>query len=146
MSKINDSSAVAEWNGDLPKGNGAVRAGTGAFNLAYTFASRFEKDRSKSNPEELIAAAHAGCYSMALAGALGKAGHPPTSIKTRAIVTLERVAEKPTVTLVRLEVEGNVPGIDKQAFKRHAEEAKAGCPISRLLAPGTRIELAAELK
>jgi len=146
MSKINDSTALAEWKGDLPKGAGSLRAGTAAFDLPYTFASRFEKDRSKTNPEELIAAAHAGCYSMALAGALSRAGHPPSSVKTRATVTLERVNEKPTVTFVRLEVEGIVPGIDEEAFKRHAEEAKAGCPISRLLAPGTKIELNAELR
>jgi len=146
MSKINDSTAVAEWKGDLPKGGGTLRAGTGSFDLPYSFASRFEKDKSKTNPEELIGAAHAGCYSMALSGALAKAGHPPTSVKTKATVALERVDEKPTVTVITLDVEGVVPGMDAETFKKHAEDAKGGCPISRLLAPGARIELKATLK
>jgi osmotically inducible protein OsmC len=125
--------ATAVWKGDLKKGNGALTAPSGALrNAAYTFATRFE-DRPGTNPEELIAAAHAGCFSMALSAELGKAGFTPESIETTAAVTLEPVDGKPTVTRSHLVVKARVPGTDSARFLQVAETAKAGCPISRLL-------------
>jgi osmotically inducible protein OsmC len=125
--------ATAVWKGDLKKGNGTMSAPSGVLdNAAYTFATRFET-KPGTNPEELIAAAHAGCFSMALSAELGKAGITPQSIETTAAVTLETVDGKPTVTRSHLTVTGRVPGIDGAKFLEIAEGAKAGCPISRLL-------------
>lgn len=125
--------ATAVWKGDLKKGSGALSAPSGVLeNAAYTFATRFE-NKPGTNPEELIAAAHAGCFSMALSAELGKAGMTPESIETTAAVTLDTVDGKPTVTRSHLTVTGRVPGIESAKFLQIAEGAKAGCPISRLL-------------
>jgi len=126
-------SASAEWKGDLPSGSGTVRTQTGSFEGRYSFSSRFEEGTG-TNPEELIAAAHAGCFSMALSNMLAKAGHPPTSIRTSASVHLEKTDAGMTITRIELVTRGTVPGIDAATFLTHAENAKAGCPVSRALA------------
>ena len=137
--------ASAEWNGSLKEGAGRMRLGSGAFEGAYSFVSRFE-DGSGTNPEELIGAAHAGCFSMALAAALGRAGHNPTSIKTTAKVHLGTTDGGPTITQIDLDVEGVVPGIDAATFQQTAEGAKTGCPVSRALAGVPTITLKTTLK
>jgi lipoyl-dependent peroxiredoxin len=123
----------AEWRGDLQSGTGTVTVGDGIFEGAYTFKSRFEEGEG-TNPEQLIAAAHAACFSMALSGALSNAGHPPESVRTEAKIQLRNVDGAPTLTAVELTTEGRVPGIDQAEFERFAEEAKAACPVSRALA------------
>lgn len=138
-------SASAEWNGSLKEGSGKMRVGTGAFDGPFTFASRFENGKG-TNPEELIGAAHAGCFSMALSAALGRAGHNPTSIKTSAKVHLGTGDAGPTITQIDLEVEGVVPGIDQAKFQEFAEGAKKGCVVSRALAGVSNINLNATLK
>lgn len=125
-------SADAVWEGDLQGGKGTMRFGGGAFDGQYSFTSRFEEGEG-TNPEELIAAAHAGCFSMALSGALGRAGFPPTRVQTTAKVTLEKVNDAFTVTKSHLVCEAEVPGIDEAAFAETADGAKKNCPISRLL-------------
>jgi osmotically inducible protein OsmC len=125
--------SYAEWSGDLRGGEGTMRLGSGAFEGRYGFRSRFE-DGPGTNPEELIAAAHAGCFSMAFSNMLAQAGHPPGRIRTTARVHLEPVDGKPTIELIELVCEGDVPGIDEAEFQRIAAEAKAGCPVSRALA------------
>ena len=137
-------SSRAEWRGDLKGGNGEFEVGEGVFSGAYTFASRFEEGDG-TNPEELLAAAHAACFSMALSGALGRAGSPPESIRTEAKVHLEAVDGQQTITKVELTTRGTVPGIDADAFREHAEGAKAGCPVSRLFA-GAEITVDAQLE
>jgi lipoyl-dependent peroxiredoxin len=134
----------AEWNGDLQSGSGTVTVGDGIFEGQYSFASRFEEG-SGTNPEQLIAAAHAACFSMALANILSQAGHAPQSVSTDARVQLRNVDGAPTLTRIDLDAEGNVSGIDEQQFQQYAEEAKAGCPVSRALAGVPQIELAARL-
>lgn len=125
------SSAV--WKGGLKDGNGEVSTGSGGLAAApYSFASRFESG-GKTDPEELIAAAHAACFSMALSGQLGQANLKPESISTTATVTLEKTAAGFTVTGVHLAVKAKVPGADRAAFDKAANNAKTGCPISRLL-------------
>ena len=125
--------ASARWDGGLKDGRGVVSAQSGAFkNLAYTFATRFE-DRPGTNPEELIAAAEAGCFSMALSGELDKAGLKPQSIETDADLTLEMLPGGPTITSIHLRVTARVPGADKGKFDAAAEAAKKGCPVSRAL-------------
>jgi lipoyl-dependent peroxiredoxin len=138
-------SASAEWNGSLKEGAGKMRVGTGAFEGPFTFASRFENGKG-TNPEELIGAAHAGCFSMALSAALGRAGHQPTSIKTDAKVHLDATDAGPTITHIELAVEGVVPGIDQAQFQEFAEGAKKGCVVSRALAGVSNITLNATLK
>jgi lipoyl-dependent peroxiredoxin len=138
-------SANAEWNGSLKEGAGKMAVGSGAVNGPYTFASRFETGKG-TNPEELIGAAHAGCFSMALSAALGRAGHNPTSIKTSAKVHLGATDAGPTITRIDLDVEGVVPGIDAAQFKEFAEGAKKGCVVSRALAGVQTITLNATLK
>lgn len=133
----------AQWRGDLKSGDGELSLGSGAFTGSYTFVSRFEEGDG-TNPEELIAAAHAACFSMSLSNILATAGSPATSVKTDATVHLERVDGAPTVTRVVLNTVGEVSGVDAATFLEKAEEAKANCPISRLLAAAT-IELNAEL-
>jgi len=126
-------SANAVWKGDLKSGTGTISAPSGVLSeAAFTFATRFE-NRPGTNPEELVAAAHAGCFSMALSAELGKAGMRPESIETTAAVTLETVDGKPTVTRSHLTVKATVPGADRERFLEVAGVAKAGCPISRLL-------------
>lgn len=137
-------SANAEWKGDLQSGKGTMKLQSGAYEGQYSFSSRFEEGTG-SNPEELIAAAHAGCFSMAFSGDLSKAGFVPNSIRTTAHVTLEKVDGKSTVSKIRLETEADVPNIDNAKFQEIAEGAKKGCPISRALASVAMIELDAKL-
>jgi len=135
--------ASAVWQGDLKSGSGLLSAPSGVLaSTPYSFATRFE-DRPGTNPEELIAAAHAGCFSMALSAELGRAGLMPERIETTADVTLETVEGKPTVTRSHLTVKARVPGADRAKFHEVANGAKAGCPISRLL--NTAISMQAAL-
>ena len=128
-----DRSASAVWNGSLKEGKGTISSQSGALKaMQYSFAARFESGVG-TNPEELIAAAHAGCFSMALSAELGKAGFTPDSIETTAVVTLD-LHDKPTVTKSHLTMKAKIPGIDKAKFDEIAKGAKEGCPISRLLA------------
>ena len=125
--------ATAVWQGDLKSGAGTLSASSGVFaNTPYSFATRFE-DKPGTNPEELIAAAHSGCFSMALSGELGKAGLKAERIETTAEVTLETIDGKPTVSKSHLRLKARVPGATKEQFETIASAAKAGCPISRLL-------------
>jgi len=135
--------ASATWNGDLKNGNGTMKMDSGSYEGAYSFASRFE-DGEGTNPEELIGAAHAGCFSMALSLELSEAGYDPESIDTRAEVTLEVTDGGPAITGIKLITKGKVPGIDNDAFQQFAEGAKKGCPVSKALA-GTDITLDATL-
>ena len=129
-------SASSTWKGDLRSGSGVVSSQSGALSdVKVTFVSRFE-NAGGSNPEELVAAAHAACYSMALANGLSSAGHVPDSVSTSAAVTLSMGAGGPKVTKIHLVTEGKVPGIDQATFQKFAEETKQGCPISKLLLPG----------
>ena len=136
--------ASARWSGNLTEGSGTIKTGKGGYEGNYSFKSRFE-DGPGSNPEQLIAAAHASCFSMALANMLAGAGFPAESIRTDAAVTLRMVDGAPTITRVALVTEGRVPGIDDAAFAEHAEAAKAGCPVSRALASVPEITLEARL-
>jgi lipoyl-dependent peroxiredoxin len=133
----------AEWRGDVPTGTGTFTAGD-TISGGYTYQSRFE-DGPGSNPEQLIAAAHAACFSMALASILAKAGSPPDSVHTDATVTLRLVDGTPTITKIALVTVGQVPGIDETTFTEHARAAKAGCPVSRALAGVPEITLEASL-
>jgi osmotically inducible protein OsmC len=134
----------AEWQGKVPEGEGSVSLGSGALHAPYSFSSRFENGAG-TNPEELIAAAHAACFSMALSLMLTKAGTPPTSIKTTASVKVEKDGDGFTVTEIALTTRGEVPGLDDAGFKTHAEAAKKGCPISKALAAVPSITLDAAL-
>lgn len=133
----------AEWKGDLPSGTGTFAAGD-SITGGYTFKSRFE-DGPGSNPEQLIAAAHAACFSMALSNILSEAGHVPDSVRTDAAVTLRMVDGAPTITKIALVTVGQVPGIDEATFVEHAQNAKANCPVSRALASVPEITLEATL-
>lgn len=134
----------AVWKGGLKNGSGKVRVGKGIFEGPYSFASRFETGDG-TNPEELLAAAHAGCLSMALAAALERGGTPATMIATRADATLEKVGEAFRITKIRLEVRGTVPGVSPAAFQEAAEKAKDGCPVSNALKGNVAMELDARL-
>ncbi len=135
--------ANAVWKGDLKSGKGTMSTDSGLLNNAqYSFGTRFENGTG-TNPEELIGAAHAGCFSMAFSAELGKAGFTPESIATTATVTLDMLETGPTVTNVHLEMQAKVPGIKPEDFQRIAAGAKQGCPISRLL--NTNITLDAKL-
>jgi osmotically inducible protein OsmC len=125
-------SSTAEWHGSLREGHGHMRVGKGAYDGAYSFASRFESGAG-TNPEELIAAAHAGCYSMQLSGLLTKDGHPPKRISTTAKVRMEVGSSGADIVAIDLETEGEVPGIDAAAFNKAAEQAKEICPVSKAL-------------
>jgi osmotically inducible protein OsmC len=125
--------ADARWEGDLPNGKGTMRFGGGAFEGQYSFSSRFE-DGAGTNPEELIAAAHAGCFSMALSNGLAKAGFTPTRVDTTANVHLEKTDAGFGITKIDLQTEAEVPGIDAAGFKEQADTAKANCPVSKALA------------
>ena len=133
----------AEWKGDLPSGSGTFTAGD-SISGGYTFKSRFE-DGPGSNPEQLIAAAHAACFSMALSNMLSKAGNPPDSVQTNATVTLRLIDGAQTIAKIDLVTVGKVPGIDQATFTEHALAAKAGCPVSRALAAVPEITLEATL-
>jgi lipoyl-dependent peroxiredoxin len=134
----------AEWRGDLRSGEGDLTVGDGVFKGSYTFESRFEEGEG-TNPEELIAAAHAACFSMALSNILAEHGHPAESVSTSAKVHLGPTDQGPGITRIDLETEGRVPGIDQDHFAMHAEEAKQGCPVSRALAAVDEINLDARL-
>jgi osmotically inducible protein OsmC len=133
----------ALWEGNLRDGSGTMKLGSGAFEGSYSFVSRFESGAG-TNPEELIAAAHAGCFSMALSNGLSQAGFTPTSIATSATVHLDRVADGFGITKIDLDTVGTVPGIDDATFQEVAAAAKAGCPVSKALA-ATEITLSARL-
>ncbi len=133
------SHATAMWEGKLRDGKGVFKAGSGAFQGPYSFGTRFEGAKG-TNPEELIAAAHAACFSMALSAGLEKAGTPVTRVETRAACTLEMIEGAPQITRIALTVRGKVPGIDQAAFSKAAESAKVNCPVSKALA-GARIAL-----
>jgi lipoyl-dependent peroxiredoxin len=133
----------AEWKGDLQSGGGTFTAGD-TISGEYSFKSRFE-DGPGANPEQLIAAAHASCFSMALSNMLATAGTPPESVRTDATVTLRMVDGVPTITKIALVTVGRVPGIDAATFAEHAAAAKAGCPVSRALAGVPEITLDASL-
>jgi osmotically inducible protein OsmC len=130
----------AEWKGTLKEGSGTMKLASGAYEGPFTYASRFESGPG-TNPEELIGAAQAGCFSMFLAALLTDAGFPPTSVRTRAAVHLEA---GPTIARIDLTTEASVPGIDQESFLRHAEAAKKGCPVSKALT-GPQITLNATL-
>jgi osmotically inducible protein OsmC len=136
--------AQAQWNGTLKEGAGHVKTETGALDSAYTFRSRFEGG-GETNPEELIAAAHASCFSMALSAALTNGGHPPKSIQTTAAVHLNKGDSGFAINRIDLETTGEVPGIDAAAFETFAAGAKANCPVSKALS-GVEIHLTATLK
>ncbi len=135
--------AEAVWEGNLREGSGKVKLGSGAYEGPYSFRSRFEEG-SGTNPEELIGAAHAGCFSMALSAGLTKAGYTARRIHTTARVSLEKVGEGFKITRIQLETEAEVPRLDEQAFQQQAEAAKKNCPVSVALA-GTEISLRARL-
>jgi osmotically inducible protein OsmC len=125
--------ASAVWNGSLKEGKGTISTESGVLaNTPYSFSTRFENARG-TNPEELIAAAHAGCFTMALSAQLGNAGIKPESLETTASVTFEKLDAGFTVTKIHLETKARIPGADKAAFDKAAQDAKTGCPISRLL-------------
>jgi len=136
--------ASAQWQGTLTEGTGNIRTGKGGLTGDYSFKSRFEEGEG-TNPEELIGAAHAGCFSMFLSKVVADAGFPATSIDTTASVHLDKVDGAMTVTRIDLDTTGNVPGMDEADFVKAAENAKANCPISRLLAPGAQISVNAKL-
>ncbi len=125
--------AEAVWEGNLREGKGKVKLGSGAFEGAYSFATRFEEGVG-TNPEELIGAAHAGCFSMALSAELGRSGYTPKRIHTTAKVRLEKVGDGFKITNIHLDTEAEVPGIDEKTFLGHAGGAKKGCPVSQALA------------
>ncbi|HKW68785.1 MAG TPA: OsmC family protein [Terriglobales bacterium] len=125
--------ASAVWKGSLKEGKGTISSESGVLsNTPYSFSTRFENAKG-TNPEELIAAAHAGCFTMALSAQLGNAGITPESLETTASLTLDKLDAGWTVTKIHLDVTARIPGADKAAFDKAAENAKAGCPISRLL-------------
>ena len=136
-------SSSAEWSGNLARGSGTMSLGSGAFKGSYSFASRFESGEG-TNPEELIAAAHAGCFSMALAAGLSQAEHVPDSVETTAQVTIDSVGGTPTITRSELSTEVKVDGLDDAEFQEFADGARSGCAVSRALA-GVEITLAAKL-
>ena len=137
--------AEAKWNGSVVEGNGSVKLGSGAFEGAYSFNSRFGDDVKSTNPEELIAAAHAGCFSMALSATLGRNGFTPTSIHTKATVKLEKQGEAFVIPAIVLETEAEIPEITDEKFQELAKSAKENCPVSKVLA-GADISLTAILK
>jgi osmotically inducible protein OsmC len=142
---VRTSNAEATWQGGLKNGKGNFRAESGAFEAGYSFGTRFG-DTKGSNPEELIAAAHAACFSMALAVGLEQAGTPATRITTKAACTVDKVGDGFRITTMRLVSRGQVPGIDQAKFKEAAEAAKNGCPVSNALKNNVRLELDAALE
>jgi osmotically inducible protein OsmC len=136
--------ASARWSGTLTEGSGTIKTGKGGFQGNYSFKSRFEEGEG-TNPEELIGAAHAGCFSMAFSKGLADAGFTPTSVDTIAKVHLDKGDAGFGITRIELETTGDVPGIDEATFQKVAEGAKENCPISKLLSPGAEISLTAKL-
>jgi osmotically inducible protein OsmC len=136
-------SAEAVWEGGLKNGKGKMKLGSGAFEGSFSFASRFEEGKG-TNPEELIGAAHAGCFSMALSFILEQAGYKPDHVHTTSKVRIDKVGDGFKITAIDLDSEGKVHGIDEKTFLKHAENAKKSCPVSQALA-GTEITLKARL-
>jgi osmotically inducible protein OsmC len=136
--------AEAEWKGNLAEGSGRLKVRSGAFDGPYSFKSRFEEGQSATNPEELLGAAHAGCFTMALTAQLSRARLTPERIYTEARVKLEKVGEAFSITQIELETEAEVPGLDDATFQKYALDAKQNCPVSKALA-GTEIHLSARL-
>lgn len=124
----------AAWQGGVEDGGGTINLGSGAFEGTYSLRARVADESPETNPEELIAAAHAGCYTMSLSNELTQAGHPPTQLDTTATVYLERREEGFVIPRIHLETSGQVPGIDQAEFERMASEAERGCPVSKVLA------------
>jgi osmotically inducible protein OsmC len=140
-----DRKATAQWQGGLKDGKGKISTDSGVLKDAqYSFGTRFEEGIG-TNPEELIAAAHAGCFTMALSSELNKAGLQPESLQTSAIVTFGKKDDKPTITKIQLRTEARVPGAQQALFDKAAQDAKNGCPISRLFQGNTEITLDAKL-
>jgi osmotically inducible protein OsmC len=137
--------ASARWEGSLQEGNGTMRLATGSYEGPYSFQSRFEEGDG-TNPEELIAAAHAGCFSMALSLVLGQAGYEPEGIDTEATVQIDKVGDGFKITRIVLNTRARVPGIDEEEFQKHAEAAKEGCPVSQALGAVETIDLEAQLQ
>jgi len=135
--------ATATWEGGLKGGKGSFKGESGAISASYSFGSRFENG-SGSNPEELLAAAEAACFSMALAVGLEQAGTPPTKIDTKAACTVEKQAAGFTITTMKLAVRASVPGVDKAAFQQAVQATRVGCPVSKALT-GVKIDVEAEL-
>jgi osmotically inducible protein OsmC len=135
---------TAEWHGDVERGSGAVTVGDGVFEGPYSYGSRFGEEEG-TNPEQLIAAAHAACFTMALSSALAGAGHAPDVLRTEARVRLRNIDGAPTIARIDLETEGIAPGVDEPQFQRVAAEAKEVCPVSRALSGVAEIVLTAKL-
>lgn len=133
----------AVWEGNLKDGKGTMRLGSGVWQGSYSFASRFQEGGG-TNPEELIGAAHAGCFSMALSHGLAQAGHTPIRVQTSAKVHLEKAGEGFRISQIDLNCDADVPGIDQETFQKFAEDAKQNCPVSKLVT-GARIQLQARL-
>jgi osmotically inducible protein OsmC len=136
--------ASANWDGSLQEGDGTMRLGTGSYEGPYSFQSRFEEGDG-TNPEELIAAAHAGCFSMALSAELGRAGYEAERVETDATVQIDKVGEGFGITRIVLQARARVPGIDEDEFQKQALAAKEGCPVSKALGGVETIDLEAEL-
>jgi lipoyl-dependent peroxiredoxin len=136
--------AEAEWEGNLAEGSGKLKVGSGAFEGPYSFKSRFEEGQAATNPEELLGAAHAGCFTMALTAGLSRAGIKAKRIHTEARVKLEKVGEAFSITQIELEMEAEIPDIDDATFQKHALDAKQNCPLSKALA-ATQISMTAKL-
>lgn len=135
--------AQATWEGDLKSGKGSMKLASNAQAMPYSFGTRFE-NANGTNPEELLGAAHAGCFSMALSHMLASAGFKPERVQTTARVTIDKVGDGFKITKIELNTEAKIPGIDEKTFMEHANKAKAGCPVSQALA-ATSIELQAKL-
>jgi len=140
---MTDRTGSAQWQGDI-SGTGSVRVGDGVFEGTYSAKSRFEEGTG-TNPEQLIAAAHAACFSMALSNILASAGHVPDSVETSANVHMRFIDGAPVIARIDLDTVGRVPGIDAEQFEKFAADAKAGCPVSRALAAVPEIVLTARL-
>ena len=136
--------AKAEWQGDLLHGSGQLSVGSGALDVPYSVKSRLEDGQSATNPEELLGASHAGCFTMALAAELSRAGFTPTHLQTGASVAFEKIGEAFAITRIELETSADIPGIDDATFQKHAADAKENCPVSKALA-GIEIRLNARL-
>jgi lipoyl-dependent peroxiredoxin len=134
---VTTSTSHATWQGDLKSGDGQMTVGDGRFEAPFTFASRFEGSGEAATPEELLAAAHAGCFSMALSNMLASDGHTPDEVRTEASVSIGSTDGGPAIVQVALSTVGKVPGIDEATFTEYAEKAKDGCPVSKLFAGGS---------
>jgi len=142
---MTNRSATASWDGPLQEGGGSVALGTGAIEAPITWASRFEEGEG-TNPDQLLAGALAGCFTMAFSFVLGEAGTPPDSLRTQADVTLRQDDDGLTITRIDMSVRGRVPGIDQDRFAEHANVAQAGCAVSKALGAVDEIALDAKLE